>query len=203
MKTPREKFEESYVAVSVPADNKNGFKIEYVYYDEWFMWKEPEERLKRTKCYFIALCLLKTALFLVSSTVYAGVNARLWVEVPATLAFCALIFEVIGAFQFRLAKYRTTRQSYNDIHLKLRTSPVIFGALILITAAISLGYMLTGDYSPASLAVTLGYAVCAVISAGEYKLYSGLKLKTEHNTNFDKYRDDIVKFKSEDKGEEL
>lgn len=201
MKTPREKFEESYVAVSVPADNRDGFKIEYIYYDEWFIWNEPEAALLRKKQQIFALCLLKTALYLVSSTVYTGVNARLWVEVPATLAFCALIFEVIGAFQFRFAKYRTTRQSYNDINLKLRTAPVIYGALIMATAAISLGYMLAGSYSPESLAVTVGYAVCALISAGEAKLYREIKLKTEHNSNFEKYKDDIVKFKSEDKGE--
>lgn len=198
MKTPREKFEESYVAVSVPADNKDGFKIEYVYYDEWFIWNQPEDMLLRTKNTLLAMCLVKTVLFMVLSTVRCTINTALWVEFPATVAFCALIFEIIGAFQFRLAKYRTTRQTYNDVHLKLRTAPVIYGGLILLSALISGVYMAAGRFSPVSLAVAVGYVLCAAISVWELRLYRGIKLKTEHNSNFDKYKDKIAKPKSEE-----
>ena len=44
-KSLRERFEECYTAVPVPADNEKGFKIKYVYCAPWYIWEFPERCL--------------------------------------------------------------------------------------------------------------------------------------------------------------
>lgn len=42
MKSLREQFEDDYTAVSIPADNKAGFRITYIYYAPWHIWDLPQ-----------------------------------------------------------------------------------------------------------------------------------------------------------------
>ena len=188
-KTFRERFEDNYMAVSVPADNKKGFKIRYIYYKPWHIWNLPPEELKKKKILFGVLFPLSFILFLFSGGQYTGVNFDRLVGIPTMFSVIAFLFEALGIIQFCVSKYRTTEQNYNDITGKIMFSTLAHAILLSFAAGSCIVYMANMGFSAGNALVAVGYFASAALAVFIRTQYRGIPLKTEMNMNLDKFAD--------------
>lgn len=134
MKTFKDSFEEVFTWVEVPADNKKGFKIKYVYTGPWYMWRVSAEEKKRNKRVIGALCVLDILFFAVAGLMPGSLNTVKWVEIPGLFSLIPLIYEIIGVVFFCLAKEKIQQLDFKRIKLFLGASPMIRGAFTATTA---------------------------------------------------------------------
>ncbi|MBR4289020.1 MAG: hypothetical protein IKT52_00035 [Oscillospiraceae bacterium] len=182
MKTLQERFEADYAAVEKPANNKDGFKIEYVYYAPWHLWDLPEAALKKCKRMLLGVSLLGLVFFIVAGIQECEANTRYWVAVPALLGLCAHVVELYGLILFNCAKYRTTRMTYHDVNWCMSFGPVARTGLLLLTGITSgYGVFLYG-FSWKALTAWMGFLASAITALYVSRTYRGLQLRTERNT---------------------
>ena len=55
------RYRDYYEKIQVPADNKRGFKTEYHYKGEWYVWDISAEALKREKIIIVCAEASRTA----------------------------------------------------------------------------------------------------------------------------------------------
>ncbi len=182
----RDRFEDCYTAVPVPAGNARGFKMKYIYYAPWHVWDLPEKQLRR----------LKWALLLCSA---AGLCASLSAMVqrsplnrtPAVFALCALalcchIMELLGLVQFVGARYRTTKMTYEEVGGLLSVMPTARAALSgVLTVVCAIHAVLGGG--AVSLGMALGFALSAAAALWVRHQYSRIPVKTEENDSLKQY----------------
>ena len=135
MKSLRERFEEEYAAVSVPADNKDGFRINYIYYAPWHIWELPEKELQKKKGIFTVFCFASLMLFLVIASRPVRFNSSYPVMLSTALTLCVFVLEIPGVLQFARAKYRSTRMTFQNVDRCLRVMPLLRAVLCLFTTA--------------------------------------------------------------------
>lgn len=184
-RTLRERFEESYVAVSVPARNKKGYKKQYVYCAPWYFWDMPLERLYREKGLLLASSVLSFVIFVMAAAQRTELNSWAGVYLPAMLALCAHILELCGVLQFCAAKQPTTKMTYQEIHRLLGFAPVARAICTSLTGVMALIRILAGSGSPLALGVTVLFFACTGIVCFEISRYSKISVRMEKNTAWD------------------
>ena len=135
MKTMREKFEEDYVAVEEPCNNRQGFRIRYDYVGPWYRWKLLPEALRGEKRVIGNACAISLLLYLFGALQSSVLNYSRYVELFGMLSLAAFVFEAVGTMQFCTSKDKVTNMSFSDINTKLRVAPLLQGILILCAAA--------------------------------------------------------------------
>lgn len=182
MKLFRESFEENYIAVEVPCDNKKGFKIRYEYYGPWYLWNLSADAMKRMKISIALCCVVGIFSFFFCAFRDTVMNYRTIVSVPGMLSNAAMLFEVIGVIQFLFSKEKLTRLSYRDIDRKLRIATLLH-ALLLMATVIACIYVWAMESLPFSSALPLfGYLLSGLCSAIIFYLYHRLSFRTEENS---------------------
>lgn len=186
MKTLQERFEENYAAVEKPAKNKDGFKIEYVYYAPWYLWDRPEAELKKCKRTLLAASLLGLVFYVVAGTRRCEANMALWVGVPALLGLCAHMVELFGLIMFNCAKYRTTKMTYTDVNRMLTLAPLSRIGMMVLTAGASVVILFLKGFSWNGVTALMGYLISGTTAIYISKTYRALNLRTERNDTLDK-----------------
>jgi len=181
-RTLRTAFEENYKAVSEPANNRQGYKMRYVYIGLWYVWNIPPQRVKTMKRLVGGACGLSVLLFLAGGLMNSPVNYARYVQLPGLLSIAALLFEIIGSVQFCAAKERMDCMDFRDIRGKLLVAPLLHSVLLLCTAAAAVCQMARGGFAPAGLFVVLCYTVSAILSLGIFFSIRTLPYRTEKNT---------------------
>jgi len=185
MKTLQERFEENYAAVEKPANNKDGFKIEYVYYAPWYLWDCPEAELKKRKQKLLAASVCGLIFFLIAGMQRCEANTKLWVGVPGLLGLCAHVVELFGLIMFLCAKYRTTKMTYSDVNWMLKFAPVARTGMMVLTAIASAVYLAQLEFCWNAVVALMGYLISGMTALYVSRTYGTLKLRTERNDTLD------------------
>ena len=156
-KSMKETFEENYKAVKVPAKNKKGFKMEYVYVGAWMVWEGEAGALKKEKIFILNTCFLSLLLYAAAALQNAQVNAERMVAIPGLLSLAAAVFMLFGVFQFYFSKERLTEESFKDIAAKLRIAPVFYALLLFLCAGAALYKVITGGFAGSGLLIAMCY----------------------------------------------
>lgn len=186
MKTLREQFDDDYTAVSVPADNRRGFKIQYVYCAPWYSWGLPESELKQKKTLLTAMSVGSLLIFLLTGIQWVELNQTFVVEIAGTFALCFHVLELFSIVRFLVSKYRTDRMTYTYIDRMLKVIPLLRGVCLLAAAGTGTCYMLQYPVKLHTAGVTAGYLFCAIMALYIYNEYRKIPLKTEKNDTLEK-----------------
>ncbi|MGL5435670.1 MAG: hypothetical protein ACRDBO_09785 [Lachnospiraceae bacterium] len=181
MKSLREQFEDDYMAVSIPANNRDGFKIQYVYSAPWYLWNLPAAVLKQKKLLLAGLSVSSLLLFVLTGIQDSDLNRYRIVELGGTLALCAHVLELFSLVQFLFARERINRMTYFAINRVLSCIPFIRGLCLLLTVLGSVYYMLHNAFDMQNILMTGGYLSCAVMVFYISKEYRKIPLRTEKN----------------------
>ena len=164
IKSMREKFEENYKAVQVPANNKKGFKINYEYIGEWCLWRESAEEVSRTKRFVMTCCIGALVLYLAAAVQNSPVNYTRFVSMTGLLSLAPYIFIVFGAVQFLVSKEKMTEQDCKDIRTKLMVAPVFHAALLLMCAILCTVEVIRNRYDWTQLLIGLCFLLAGLQS---------------------------------------
>ncbi|MGN0266772.1 MAG: hypothetical protein ACI4D7_03750 [Lachnospiraceae bacterium] len=181
MKTLREQFEEEYIAVSVPADNKNGFKIKYVYCAPWYLWDIEEDKLKKKKRMLTCFSTASMLLYLFAGLQVTGANSFPAVEIAGIFALCAHVFELFGLFQFLFAKYRTSQMTYSNVNRTLSLFPLLRSICLAAASVSSVIYMIFITFELSALFAAAGYLICAGLAFYIFLEYRKIPVRSEKN----------------------
>ena len=184
-KSFRSRFEDNYTTVTVPADNKKGYVIRYVYYAPWYVWQISDSEFSRKKQLLAVLEVFSVLIFLVSVLLRTGLNSTPLVYVFTALAACTQLMELSGTVDFLTAKPKTTQIRYEDIHRRLTFFPTIRGIMMLLATIAAILTLLSGQVQGEAWAVP-GYAVCAALAWQVQSLIRGIPVRVEQNDAMDK-----------------
>ncbi len=186
MKSLREQYEDDYMAVSIPANNRKGFKVQYIYSGPWYLWDLPESVLKQKKLLLTIVSVGSLILFLLIGIQKSGLNNYMIVELTGIFALCSHVLEIFSIFRFLFAKYRTSRLTYLNINQILNSMPLIRGLCLLLTVVSSIYYMLQNTFYWLTVFVAVGYLGCALMALFIFIEYSKIPLRTEKNDIMEK-----------------
>ena len=181
----RDQFQENYMPVARPANNKKGVKVEYVYYAPWYVWNVPEDQLKRLKWTICLLCGADAILFFAACLMYTWVNYSDLVGIPAMLSICGLLFQVLGAAQFAASPRRTTRMSGKSITNRLTWAPRVRAVCLAVAGAAGIYTLISSGADLKAVLVVLAYLACAVISGVILMVFKRIPVTSEKNTTAD------------------
>ncbi len=182
-KTFRERFEDNYKAVSVPANNSKGYKIRYVYYKPWHIWDLSGEGLREKKILLGMLFILGFALYIFAGIQDMGINYDRVVGIATTLSLCAFLYEALGIIQFCVSNGRTTGQNYDDVTSKIMLSTLAQAVLLYIAATGSVTFMMSKGFSARGVLIAAGYCASASLAMITRRAYKEIPLRTEANLN--------------------
>ncbi len=160
----REAFEENYKAVQIPARNRKGFRIEYVYIGKWFCWKEEPSAVRRIKILTAAALLGSIFLYLIAGLCHVPVNWSRAVSLTGLLSLAPLLFLVIGEIQFLLSKDKMTEQTCKEIRTKLLIAPAFHGGLLLVCGAAGMFNVIRSAGGRDHIIVCLCYLLAGALS---------------------------------------
>ena len=177
----RERFEESYMPVRIPAENAKGYKTKYIYYAPWYVWDLSYMRLKKEKALILSCSISSFVLFLWIVTRDIRFNYNVLVYAPAVLAFCAHILELVALFRFTWSKVRITKMNYSEVTEVMLYVPAGRGALGLVSGVVSLILVFMDGFSLSAVSVSLGYLIYAGLARFVYRRFSSLPCRIEDN----------------------
>lgn len=140
-KTLKERYEDSYTSVFIPADNKKGYQIKYIYYAPWYVWKVPSENLVAEKIIITLASAAGLLAFLAGACMDLSINKELQLFLPCVLALCCHIMELMGILQFDFARSRTTKMTYDEIRRIMDLFPRARTWFALAAAAVAIAVM--------------------------------------------------------------
>ena len=181
IKSLYERFQEDYAAVKVPCANKNGFRIDYVYYGSWLVWNLPEKELKRRRSLILLEGIASVLACFAVAVIPSALNRLPLVAFPAILAICALLIELFGIGHFYLAGYKTAKFTYETVNRRMRIYPV---CNLIFSAAAAGGcfyYICAYGAAPDGIAVLMGHLVLAALSFMIRRQYVTIPVTTEKN----------------------
>lgn len=164
----RKDFEENYVAVpAAEGDSRNRKKpkVKYLYCGPWYFWDLSEKERKKCGFCLTAAGFLNTVIYLAAGVQYADVNTSVLVFLPLAASCVALLFEWVGIVQFCIQKEKMTAISWQSIMNYLKIAPFVQSVGMVLAVIFCVYYMVTQTFSMRSLAVTVGYGVCALLAA--------------------------------------
>ncbi len=180
MKTPRERFEENYIAVEKPCKNKRGFRIYYVYYGPWYLWDEDPKQLQRIKVKIGVAFFASLAFLLISACYYSALNYSI-IGLPMGISLAAAVFSLIGVIQFLISKRKFTRVLYKDINAIFQIAIPLQAGLLFATVILAIYIWISKQLSFLQAMPTFGYLASAVCVILTYRLYKNLNFRTEDN----------------------
>ena len=183
MKTYKAKFEENYLAIQEPCDNRKGFRMRYTYIGPWYVWNTSGERVRSVKRTVGILCVLSVMLFLCGSLMDSRLNAARYVEAFGTLSVAALLYEVIGVIQFSAAKEKMTSLDFDDIKMKMMLAPLLHGILLICAAAAAVIVLVGSKTGSIDIIVTLCYFFSGLLSLLIFQCYRSLPWRKDRNEN--------------------
>lgn len=185
-KTLREKFEDSYTAVPVPANNAKGFRMKYIYYAPWYRWDLPKKGLRRVKFAMLISSVVGLLLTLMSMAQSTAVNRMPAVFAPCAMMLCCYIMEFSGLLRFLAAGDRTTKMTYDEVSMILKTFPLIRATVGCIPLAVCMYLAFTDNFVfHAVLALLYGLTSVSALGIGYY--YRCIPVAVEKNNNLDVY----------------
>lgn len=193
MKSLRERFEQDYMPVAVPANNRDGFKIKYIYYGPWYYWSLPKRKLKKKKMCFIAISFVNLLLYLMAGTRPTMLNSRIEVFLPGIFGLCMNILEISACIQFLASSCRTSRLTFQNVDRVLTLAPLLHGIAEFAAGLMCGWYMLQGHRDMISIMTAAGYLLCSCLAFFLAKEYDKIPFETEKNTEADKYEKVIIK----------
>ncbi len=188
MKSLKERFEEDYAAVRVPAENRNGFKIEYVYYAPWYIWNLPSNALSIKKKFLTGMSLTAFLMFLLSAAGYSALNRYIPFNICTAFILCAFVIELPALFRFSVTKYRTTRMNYSSMDKGIRAGSLLQLLFCSWGVVTGLSYIARYDFENRDLLVLTGFLLCAAAGAIIFYEYSRIPVITEKNSEMDNDR---------------
>ena len=190
MKSYNQQFQENYAPVEVPANNKDGFRIKYVYIGSWYMWEVSPEKRQRDKLVIGSLWLLELACYLAAGLIPSGLSTEQLVSALGLITLIPLAFETYGAFSFLFLKERITKPDFNRVRLYLGAASVIRTALLFLTAGCSVVTAIMNKLSGSSLITILGFALSAVFCGLLSYHFLHIPYTSEKNDTMDRIVDD-------------
>lgn len=182
----RDKFEDCYTAVPVPAANAKGFRMKYIYYAPWYVWDMPKELLMHLKCAMLLCSVAGFCMALLSMLQKSPVNRS-----PVVFGFCALslcchVMEFFGLVQLLAARYRTTKMTYEDVNKLLLTAPIARAIFDCVPALLCVFNALRGG-GAILLGMAAGYGLSAASALWVRYRYSRIPVITEENDSLEQY----------------
>ncbi len=187
-----QRFSEEYMAVKVPANNKRGFKVKYVYGGPLYKWDLTEEEVGGLKWKAALFLLADVCVFFMAALIRSWMNARLWVAVPGTLSLIPLIYELIGTVSVCVSKREFTEDARNDCQIKLKYSLVIRCALLLVTFAAAVYYLVLLGAEASAVLITLLLLLDGAVVFLYYRMIKKLPFYSVKNMAREKYKDSII-----------
>lgn len=181
LKSLYNKFMEEYTAVVVPADNKKGFVIDYVYYGTWYLWNLPEPVLKAQKTIMLIEGIAGAVAAVTAAAIPSWYNAQSYVAFPAIIAALLYFLEMFGLGQFFFAKYRTTRSNYTAANRKLRIYPILNAIAAFAAMLGCIYYLLAYVYSMTGICLGMLYCLEGLASCLIYRRYVRIPVTSEGN----------------------
>lgn len=169
------------MAVDVPADNKKGFRIRYVYYGPWYMWDESESVIRREKVVYTGTCLLEAVCFLTAATRECALNYHVLVGMFGMLAVAAFVFKAIGVVRFGAARKRMTRPAYQEISGMMKVAGSLEAAMLFAASAAGFAVMFIERLPVSVLPVAAGYLAAASLAVSVCVRFRKLRCVTEPN----------------------
>lgn len=177
----REAFEAHYRPTQVPAANRKGFKISYVYIGPWYIWEQETQEVRRVRQRCLNACLLSLILYVAAALQAYPVNYDRLVSLTGLASLAPFCFVVFGVIQFYAAKDRMREETYKDINGKLRIAPVLHAVLLAACAVRGTYMILASGVEKVQLWIVLCYLLAAAESLSIYFRYRKLKCKKEEN----------------------
>ena len=182
----RDRFEDCYTVVPVPADNDRGFKMKYIYYAPWYIWDLPEGRLRLRKAEIVLAGLIGLAAGLFAMTRESVLNRTPAVFALNALVLCCHVMETAGLLPFAAARYRTTKMTYEDADRLLTVMPparaFLTGALAVLCVVHAFRHG-----SPVSASMAVAFVLSAAAGLWLQWRYRSIPLRTEENDSLEKY----------------
>lgn len=181
MKSLREQFEEDYAAVQVPAKNRQGFKIKYIYCAPWYIWGLPEKELGKKKNMLLAMSTGSFLLYLAAGIQNAAANRLMVSSIFSTIVLCAQIMELFGVFRFCFSQYKTNRMTYQEINRILYGAPLLRGGGLAALGIVGVACMITAEFDGTSFLIAAAYFLSGAIAFGIFGVYRKIPFRTEKN----------------------
>lgn len=186
-KSLRDQFEENYMAIPVPAKNAQGFKMKYVYCAPWYYWNLEEKMLQREKIKILLSSVAGFLIFLLTATCASDLNRAPVVFLPSVVALCCHVLEFSGVIQLLMAKYRTTKLTFEEVDRILRFAPLFRAICCAVSAVACLFAFVMGDFSLMAAFMSCGFSFTAITAWFVENSYSRIPVCTEKNTDFEEY----------------
>lgn len=184
-KTLTERFEENYTAVWKAADNKKGYKTEYIYYAPWYIWDLPRKKLLCRKVGYLLTSAAGFGLLIRSLAIAHPLNNSIWIVLSGSIWVCCYVLEVRALLQFLFAKYYTTKMTYEDVSGLMKTVPmvrtIISGGMLAFWARA----LIRGDYS--GIFPICACLYCTVSEYVIYKSFCAMPVRIEDNGKWVEY----------------
>lgn len=148
-------FFEGYQFIDVPKKNGKGTRRVLEYIGEWYGIGRSSKEHLRLKIRAACLTAVTLAAFLLSVLSRASVNLHQYAAIPAALILLPMIFLLMGAVSFLIAKEKWERRTYHSGYRRMKRGATGTTALFGISVIVSAVYTVISD-SPAEL-VDYGY----------------------------------------------
>ena len=180
-KSMRETFEENYKAVKVPANNKHGYKMDYVYIGDWYLWQHEAKEVQKAKRAILNAGLISLILYVAAAIQDDPVNYSRLVGLTGMLSLAPFVFEAFGIVQFYLSKEKLTVQAYWDIAGKLKVAPVLHALLLFCCAAFGIWEVFRSEADSIQLMIPLCYLLSGMESMMVFGWFQRLKSRKVPN----------------------
>lgn len=186
-KSFRTRFNENYVATIIPADNKRGYKVEYVYYAPWYIWKISEEIFQKQKRILLGMEIGSLILFLAIVLLRISLNSNKIVYGITALNLCVQILEIAALIDFMIARRKTTKIQYENINRGLIAFTTIRSVLSSFAALICILLIANKNMlSVKSMGMVLGLLICSYLAWEIKRTYQQIPFITEENDTLKK-----------------
>ena len=178
------RFRDNFVKVRRPANNKKGYRDEFVYSGDWYIWTNPQEDIKKLRLLCTVFIPLSLAIFLVAALQPVPVNIHDLAVITSLGSLVTLVLMAYCLVQFyRLpGDMRMTVMMFRDLHVRFRIYTL--ANCILEAAGFGVGVYLLAAGSPVtviSVLVSAAYLLCAVAAAFIFSRLIKLRYRTEEN----------------------
>ena len=180
-----ERWDDNYAGIPVPANNKKGFKVKYVYYGPWYYWNMEEKDLKKEKMIIAGLSISGMILYFIFALLHSPLNSKMFVVLPGMTAEALHLLELVADIRFLTVPYRADRMTFEDVDNNYRLFPKIRAYLLAAAAGFGVIYLPFKCFSVLSILVILANALCAYMAWYMFKRYGKLTSRIEKNTTLE------------------
>lgn len=180
-KSLRSRFEDNYTPVIVPAHNKRGTKVKYIYYAPWYVWDLPTIEFQKRKVCICMVSVFSFVLFCLSISIPCPVNSEKSVFLVSSLALCCYVMEGAALVQFLPSSNRTTKLKYEQISRGLDLFPALRAFFMAAALVLSLVFLLHKGFFAGNLIVTASYLGGTLLAWAERVCYKKIPFTTEKN----------------------